>query len=52
MIDVLLQILTICGVVANTGILTSIYFKLGRYDEKHDSHERRIDILEKRRGLC
>lgn len=43
-----LEILTLFGTILNTGILTRIYFKLGKYDEKHESHERRLEQIEER----
>lgn len=46
--DSLLQIFAVTGIVINTGILTRIYFKLGAYDEKHKSHNRRLDQLEEK----
>lgn len=47
-----LEILTLVGTLLNTGILTGIWYKLGRGEEKHDSHERRFEIIERKIGIC
>ena len=42
----LVEMLTLVGTLLNTGILTSIYYKLGKHDEKHKNHENRLTALE------
>lgn len=50
--EAFIQVFVLAGVVLNTGILTKIYFKLGGYDAKHDSHEKRLDNLERINQIC
>lgn len=47
----IIELLTLSGTVLNTGILTGIWYKLGQGAAKHDSHERRLEVIEKRMGI-
>lgn len=42
-----LELLTLLGILFNTGILTAIYYKMGAFEEKHKSHENRLTLLER-----
>lgn len=39
--------ITLVASLANTGILTAIWYKLGTHDEKFKSHDERLKLLEK-----
>lgn len=44
----IVEALTVLGTAVNTGLLLRIYFMLGQHDQKHESHERRLTLIEER----
>lgn len=39
--------LSFCVLMFNSGMLTAIYFKLGKHEERHRNHEFRLTLIEK-----